>query len=143
MGNENVIKSHFIFHEPLIFNRSRKTFFIGHEFKNPHENPVNSDTMKKTWLASFYFMALSWVFLFVRVFHGPWSVRWISRGFSCFFHEIFMPYSCYLSVKNPWNLPIKISWKTYEKHVNLPWKILLDFHGFYFYEKLFPLSPGA
>ena len=41
MGNENVIKSHFIFHEPLIFNRSRKThgFFMGHEFKNPHENP--------------------------------------------------------------------------------------------------------
>ena len=31
MGNENVIKSHFIFHEPLIFNRSRKThgFFNG------------------------------------------------------------------------------------------------------------------
>ena len=61
MGNENVSKSHFIFHEPLIFNRSRKTrgfFFMGHEFitethplknvarEKPNENPINSDTMK-------------------------------------------------------------------------------------------------
>ena len=50
MGNEDVIKSHFIFHEPLILNRSLKThdFFVGHEFKNPHENPINSDTMKNS-----------------------------------------------------------------------------------------------
>ena len=31
---------------------------------------------------------------------------------------------------NPWKFPIKIAWKTYEKHVNLPWKISLDFPGF-------------
>ena len=123
MGNENVIKSHFIFYEPLIFNRSRKThgFFMGHEFKNPHENAINSDTMKnsfsihgffiikavkKTWSASFYFMAFSWVFFFVRVF--SWVMkRWILRGFSCFFHEVLMPYSWYFSWKTHESSPLK------------------------------------
>ena len=43
MGDENVIKSHFIFHGPLIFDSSRKThvfFFMGHELNNPHGNSI-------------------------------------------------------------------------------------------------------
>ena len=52
------------------------------------------------------------------------------KGILMLFHEIAMPYSWYFFVKNPWKSPIKISWKTYEKHVNLPWKIALDFPGF-------------
>lgn len=90
MGNENDIESHFIFHDPLIFNHSRKTqgFFMGHEFKKPHENSINSDTMKKSFsihgffiiikkplkktsLASFYFIVFSWVFCLLDFFHGP------------------------------------------------------------------------
>ena len=60
MGNENVIKSHFIFHEPLIFNRSRKAhgFFMGHEFKNPHENPINSDIMKNSFSIHGFFIII-------------------------------------------------------------------------------------
>ena len=56
----NVIKSHFIFHNALIFNHSRKTmvFFMGHEFKNPHENPINSDTMKKSFSIHGFFIII-------------------------------------------------------------------------------------
>ena len=145
MGNENAIKSHFIFHEPLIFNRSRKThgFFYRAWIKKPPWKPLTP------WKIAFQFMAFSLSlksheknmvgfilfhgifmgFLFVTVF--SWAMkRWILRGFSCFFHEIFMPYSWYFFVKNPWKFPIKISWKTYEKRVNLPWTTSLDFHGF-------------
>ena len=123
MGNENVIKSHFIFHEPLIFNRSRKThgFFMGHEFKNPHENPINSDTMKNSFSIHGFFIIIKqpWKnlvsfilfhgymgFLSVRVF--SWAMkRWILRGFSCFLHEISMPYSWYFPRKTHENSPLK------------------------------------
>ena len=39
-----------------------------------------------------------------------------------------MPYSWYFFVKNPWKFPIKISWKTYEKHVNLHMWIFMGFN---------------
>ena len=60
MGNENVIKSHFIFHEPLIFNSSRKPhgFFMGHEFKKPQENPINSDTMENSFSIHGFFIVI-------------------------------------------------------------------------------------
>ena len=121
-------------------------FFMEHEFKHPHKNPINSDTMKNGFSIHCFFIIIKkpWKknmvgfilfhgifmgFLFVRVF--SWAMkRWILRGFSCFFHEILMPYSWYFFVKNPWKFPIKISWKTYEKYVNLPWEISLDFHEF-------------
>ena len=134
MGNENVIKSHFIFHEPLIFKLM--VFLWGMNLKTPWK--IDSQFMafslslkshEKNMVGFILFPGIFMGFLFVTVF--SWAMkRWILRGFSCFFREILMPYSWYIFVKNPWKFPIKISWKTYEKHVNLPWKISLDFHGF-------------
>ena len=42
------------------FNRSRKThgFFMGHEFKHPHENPINSDTMKNGFSIHGFFIII-------------------------------------------------------------------------------------
>ena len=59
--------------------------------------------------------------------HEPLNIK----GVFMFSHEILMPYSWYFFVENPQlKFPIKISWKTYEKHLNLTGKISLEFHGF-------------
>ena len=90
---------------------------------------LSSKSHEKNMVGFILFHCIFMGFLFVTVF--SWAMkRWILRGFSCFFREILMPYSWHFFVKNPWKFPIKISWKTYEKHVNLSWKISLDFHGF-------------
>ena len=114
-------KSHFIFHEPLIFNRSRKThgFFMGHEFKNPHENPINYETMKnsfsihgllmimkKPWKKHGRLHFISWhfpgfFFCLLEFFHGQWTVEY-KRDFNAF----FMRFSCHIHGI--------FSWKTHE-----------------------------
>ena len=54
-------------------------------------------------------------------------------NFKGFFHAFFMRFSWHFPHEKQWKFPIKISWKTCEKHVNLPWKISLNFHGFLFH----------
>ena len=76
---------------------------------------------KKTWSASFYFMTFSWFFLFVRVFHGPWSVEYWG-DFNAFFmrfsrhiHGIFSWKTHENSPLNSPEKPMKNMWIYHEK----------------------------
>ena len=81
-------KTFFIFQEPVIFKRSRKThgFFMGHEFKKPHENPINSDTMKNRFSNHGFFIIIK----------KPWKKHGWLHFISWHFHGFFVCYSFFM-----------------------------------------------